>query len=72
MAIRYDLTVETYEEGGQHPVVTHVFHGESPKQALAFYRAHLRSDKFLRDCARGHFGRMPCRNVMHPIVQRRV
>lgn len=72
VATRFDLTVETYEEGGEHPVVTHVFHGKTPEQAVAFYRAHLKSDKFLRDCVRGRFGKMPCRNVMHPIVPRRV
>ncbi len=69
---RYDLTVETYEEGGTRPVVTHTFHGNSPRQALAFYAAHLKSDKFLRECATGFFGvsQMPCRNVVHPIVRR--
>lgn len=70
--IRYDLTVETYEEGGLHPVVTHIFHGDSPGQALAFYRAHLKSDAFLRKCRTGHFGKMPCRNVILPMRRRRV
>ena len=70
--IRYDLIVETYEAGGAHPVVTHIFHGNTPGQAKAFYRAHLRSDAFLRKCNSGHFGKMPCRNVIHPIRRRRV
>ncbi len=70
--IQYDLTVDTYEEGGKHPMLTHIFHGDSPEQAVAFYRAHLKSDAFLRKCRAGHFGKMPCRNVIHPIRRRNV
>ena len=60
-----DLIVNTYEEGRDTPVVTHVFHGETKAEAIAFYRAHLKSDKFLRDCeSKGSFKGMRCRNVV--------
>ena len=65
MAKIYDRVVNTYEEGGRTPVVTHIFHGKSPKQSAAFCRAHLKSDKFFYDCSKaggGHFGKMVCRN----------
>jgi hypothetical protein len=69
MGARYNLTVETFEEGGDRPVVTH--HGETPEQAEVFYQAHLKSDAFLRDCTEGHFGDMPCRNVILPLQKAR-
>ena len=57
-----DLVVNTYEENRVTPVVTHVFHGETKEQAIAFYKAHLRSDAFLRKCNAGGFKGMKCRN----------
>lgn len=60
----YDYIVQTYEEGNPVPVLTHVFHGKSPEQAKAFYRAHLKSDAFMRDCKKGHFANFRCRNVI--------
>lgn len=71
MTRRYNLTVETFEEGGDRPVVTHIFHGDSPEQAEVFYQAHLQTDQFLRDCADGHFGDMPCRNLILPLEKAR-
>jgi hypothetical protein len=59
-----DIIVQTFEEGGRTPVVTHIFHGKTYSQALGFYKAHLRADRFLRDCNDGHFGKMACRNVL--------
>lgn len=58
----FDLVVRTYEEGGNVPVVTHVFHGKTPEQAQGFYKAHLKYDKFLRFCKTGSFQGMKCRN----------
>ena len=57
-----DLVVNTYEENRPTPVVTHVFHGETKAQAVAFYQAHLKYDAFLQKCSKGRFKGMRCRN----------
>ena len=60
----YDLIVNTYELGGKTPVVTHIFRGKTPEQAKGFCRAHLKSDRFFKDCGKGkrQFNGMKCRN----------
>jgi hypothetical protein len=68
----YDLIVQTYEEGNPVPVVTHIFHGKSAKQARGFYQAHLKADAFLRGCRRGHFADFKCRNKVLPMRTREV
>lgn len=60
--MHFDLVVETYEGRNPLPVVTHTFHGKSPEQAQAFYRAHLKADSFMRGCKSGHFANFRCRN----------
>ena len=69
----YDLVVSTFEEEGGTPVVTHVFHGSSPDQAKAFYRAHLKSDAFLRKCSKEggqRFGNFTCHNKVVGMFER--
>ncbi len=67
----YDLIVETYEGDRSVPVVTHIFHGNTPDQAKAFYRAHLKADSFMRKCgSQGRFGNFQCRNVIRGIKKR--
>ena len=58
----FNLVVETYEGTRPTPVVTHIFHGNTPEQAQAFFRAHCKADKFLRDYAKGRFANFRCRN----------
>jgi len=60
----HSLVVDTYEEDNPVPVVTHIFHGTSRKQALSFYKAHLKADRFLAGCEKGRFKNFRCRNVV--------
>lgn len=66
----YDLVVETYEAGRREPVVTHTFHGDTPEQAKAFFRAHLKYDAFLKSCQTGHFKKIRCFNRVVGIFER--
>jgi hypothetical protein len=50
-----------YEEGADYPVVTHVFCGMTAEQAQRTYRAHQKTDAFLRGCIAGRFGEMKCK-----------
>ena len=61
----FDYIVQTYEQGNPIAVVTHVFTGTSIKKAKGYYRAHLRSDAFLRGCQSGHFGDKAFRCLNH-------
>jgi hypothetical protein len=46
---------------GRYPIVTHIFRGDTPEQADGYYRAHRRTDAFLRACDdSGRFGRIVC------------
>lgn len=58
----FALVHDTLEQGPK-PVVRHVFPGATEDEALGYYEAHRRSDKFLRECDdRGLFdGRVVCR-----------
>ena len=63
---RYRIVHDTFE--GSNLVVRHVFFGRTPDEAMAIYKAHKKSDRFLRDCDDlGNFeGRFRCstRSVM--------
>ena len=51
-------------EGKDYPMVTHIFTGETKVEALGYYHAHLRSDRFLDACVyRERFGRVKCRTL---------
>ena len=59
----YRIVSRVYETGGPgFPVVEHIFNGRTYSQALAFFRAHLRSDSFLRSClTTGYYTGFSCR-----------
>jgi len=47
------LVVDIYEaEISEYPVVTHIFNGKSRREAFAYFKAHLTTDEFLRECVR--------------------
>lgn len=60
---RFAIVHDIYEGTGPEPVVRHVFYGSTPAQADGVYRAHLKTDAFLRACnsERGNFGDFVCR-----------
>ena len=62
----FRIRVEIFEPSRPFPVVVHEFLGERPNEAEGYYRAHLESDSFLRQCVqRGVFrGRVRCRPVV--------
>lgn len=49
-------------ESASYPVVVHIFYGKTPEEALSYYLAHQKTDRFLSSCkATGTFMRMRCR-----------
>jgi len=45
------LVVEIYEaEIPEYPVVTHIFTGKTQKESLGYFKAHMTTDDFLREC----------------------
>ena len=52
---RCGIAVTTYEgEGGQKvPIITHVFWGDTPRQALDYARSHLVTDYFFASSLEG-------------------
>jgi hypothetical protein len=68
MALLWAVVHSIYEEsiGDEYPVVTHTFMGRTRKEAVGYFRAHLKTDSFLRGCTeRGRFGSdIKCRTEM--------
>ena len=50
MKAPYRIVSEIFEEGTDYPVVTHIFRGTTPEKARAFFKAHLTTDSFFKDC----------------------
>jgi hypothetical protein len=61
----FRLIVDIYEsEIQEYPVVTHVFNGKTKKEAMGYFRAHLTTDEFLRDCVNsGRWKTLSCHAV---------
>lgn len=63
----YRIQVDIFESATfyAYPVVTHVFHGRTRKEAEGYHESHRKSDAFLRACEdRGVFGgKVKCRAV---------
>ena len=60
----HKLTVEIYEAsvGDEYPVVVHIFYGKTKKEAASYFKAHMSTDSFLRDCElSGCFKTVECR-----------
>ena len=61
--LRFRLIVHTFEDGADYPVVTHIFNGSTREEAQGYYKAHLKSDRFLKGCKGGNYQGLVCRNV---------
>lgn len=47
------VIVDTYEPEGMgtaHPILRHIFYGRTQEEAVGYYRAHRKTDAFLRRC----------------------
>ena len=54
--------VETFETKRTFPIVVHTFNGKTKTEAMGYFRAHLKTDSFLRGCTEtGYYGLIPCR-----------
>lgn len=64
---RYRVVHQITEGNDPRPVVTHLFHGDTPEEAMAVYEAHRKTDAFLRACdSKGSFeGRVTCHSAAH-------
>lgn len=53
---------DTFEKSQKLPVVRHIFFGKTQEIARGNFRAHLKSDRFMRECTdKGNFeGRFKC------------
>ena len=49
------LQVDVFEEGNTYPAVSHIFYGETTVEAQEYFKAHMKTDSFLR--AAVHTGR---------------
>lgn len=60
----WTLVVETFEPSHRYAIVEHRFRGDTQQEAEGYYQAHLRSDRFLRECMEyGQFdGSVQCKN----------
>ena len=48
--------------GYAYPVVRHTFYGQTKAEAQRYFRSHMKSDAFMRDCIEsGKFGPVTCR-----------
>ena len=58
----YALIHDTFEATQKSPVVRHVFVGDTKKKAKGFFRAHMKTDSFMRQCTnKGNFdGKFAC------------
>lgn len=60
----FKIVADTYE-AKPYPVVTHEFRGRTQKEAEGYFRAHLTTDKFFKDCTeKEHFANFDCRTVI--------
>lgn len=49
-------------ENESYPVVEHIFRGKTKKEAEGYFRSHMKTDSFLRDCVnKGEFNGIDCR-----------
>lgn len=60
----FRIVVDTFEPGAPYPILTHTFTGRDEAQAAAFLRAHLTTDEFFRECVKGQWRKVRCRNVV--------
>lgn len=58
----YAVIVDTYEDL-DYPVVRHTFYGRTEEEALGYLEAHKRTDKLLKDCGKGSFEGIDCKNT---------
>lgn len=57
-------------EAKAYPVVVHQFQGETREEAEGYFLAHLKSDKFLRDCiAKKQFAGFKCRTTVQTLFR---
>jgi hypothetical protein len=60
----WKIVAETWESKN-YPVVIHVFIGQTRKEAQGYFRAHLTTDRFFKDCTEeGHFADFRCRTLV--------
>ena len=58
----YRIISRVFESGAKYPAVVHTFYGSSLDQATRIFRAHMKSDAFLRDCIKKNtFADFSCR-----------
>ncbi len=65
----WKYVVNIYEPQGaglDYPVVQHVFLGRTQKEAQGYFKAHLKTDEFLRKCyQRGRWNGADCVTESH-------
>lgn len=64
----YSVTVDSYESP-DYPIVRHIFYGRSEDEAFSYIESHKKSDRFFRDCQKGSFEGIKCKNT-RPLVRK--
>jgi hypothetical protein len=72
--IRAQIVHEIYEAGTAkrgYPVVVHLFNGATKAEARRYFRAHMKTDSFLRGCTkRGKWSQVRCKVRMRMLSQK--
>lgn len=56
---QYPRVVVDIYESDMYPVVTHIFHGKTLEEARSYFKAHMKTDRFLREAVNtGYFNGM--------------
>jgi hypothetical protein len=62
------LVVDIFEPAGagtDYPVVQHTFYGRTKREAEGYFKSHMKTDVFLRDCVtRQRWERVACTATM--------
>lgn len=52
----YPQVIVDIYESDMYPVVTHIFHGKTIGEARSYFKAHMKTDRFLREAVNtGYF-----------------
>lgn len=56
------LQIDIYERGTTYAIVRHVFIGKTRAEAAGYFKAHMKTDSFLRGCTkRGKWDGLSCK-----------
>ena len=64
----FSVTVDSYESL-DYPIARHIFYGRTEAEAFGYLDAHKETDRFFRECQKGSFDGIKCKNT-RPLVKK--